>query len=94
MSNNDNISYYIRKSGVVVRLINGVILEYLNPECKWIPNQEWYMSMFVDGEEELQRISKNQVETIINAKLNSSQININEDQNIQRQDKSCYFFYK
>ena len=37
------------------------------------------MSMFVDGEEEYQRISKNQVETIINAKLNSSKININED---------------
>ena len=79
MSNNDNISYYIRKSGVIVRLINGVILEYLNPECKWIPNQEWYMSMFVDGKEEQQKISKNQVEMIINAKLNSSKININED---------------
>ena len=77
MSNNDNISYYIRKSGVIVRLINGVILEYLNPECKWMPNQEWFVSMFVDREDIYQEISEAEAMQRIYEKLNSSKINNN-----------------
>ena len=80
MNQNHNISYYVRKpNDVIVRLVDGVNLEYLNPECKWMPNQEWFVSMFVDREDIYQEISEAEALHRIYEKLNSSQININED---------------
>ena len=59
MNQNLNISYYVRKpNDVIVRLVDGVNLEYLNPECKWMPNKESYVSMFVDREDIYQEISE------------------------------------
>ena len=67
-----NIEYFMRKSGVIVRLIDGVILEYLNSEYNWLPNQEWFVSMFVDGEDEFTRLTKEQVDNYINNKINAN----------------------
>ena len=66
------IKYYIRKSGRIVRVIDDVTLEYLNEECEWIPNQEWYVAMFIDGEDEYKEVSPEYVKQIINEKLNST----------------------
>ena len=67
-----NIEYFMRKSGVIVRLIDGVILEYLNSEYNWLPNQEWFVSMFVDGEDEFTRLTKEQVDNYINNRINAN----------------------
>lgn len=68
--------YFIRKSEVIVCLKNETALYYLNPECEWIRNQEWYMSMFVDGDDEYKEITEEEVKKYINNKL-SSKLNIN-----------------
>ena len=70
----NKIRYYIRKSGVIVRVVDEVILEYLNSECEWLPNQEWFVSMFVDGEDEFKEISEEEVNTYINNKMNSKKL--------------------
>lgn len=70
----ENIKYYMRKSGAIVRVIDGVVLEYLNAECSWIPNQEWFVSMFVDGEDDYIEITKERVDKYINDKLNSKKM--------------------
>lgn len=67
-----NIEYFMRKSGVIVRLIDGVTLEYLNSEYNWLPNQEWFVSMFVDGEDEFTKLTKEQVDNYINNKINAN----------------------
>ena len=66
-----NIEYYMRKSGIIVRLKDGIILEYLNRDCEWLPNQEWFVSMFVDGEDEFVQVTPEFVNDYINKKLNS-----------------------
>ena len=66
------IKYYMRKSGRIVRVLDDVTLEYLNDECEWVPNQEWYVAMFIDGEDEYKEVSEEYVKQIINAKLNSA----------------------
>ncbi len=68
------IEYYMRKSGVIVRVIDGVVLEYLNKEFNWIPNQEWFVSMFVDGEDEYIPLSKEKVDSLLEEKLNSKKM--------------------
>ena len=70
----ENIEYYMRKSGTIVRVTDGVILEYLNTECNWIPNQEWFVSMFVDGEDDYTKITKEYVDKYINDQLNSKKM--------------------
>ena len=70
----DNIKYYMRKTGAIVRVTDGVVLEYLNSECSWIPNQEWFVSMFVDGEDDYKELTKEQVDNFINTKLNSKKM--------------------
>lgn len=71
---NNKIKYYLRKSGVIVRIIDDVILEYLSTECEWLPNQEWFVSMFVDGEDEFKEISEEEVENYIKNKKNSKKM--------------------
>lgn len=64
--------YFIRKSGVIVCLQNETALYYLNPECEWIRNQEWYISMFVDGDDDdYKEITEEEVKEYINNKLSS-----------------------
>ena len=70
----NNIKYYMRRSGVIVRVIDNVTLEYLNTECTWLPNQEWYISMFVEGTDDFVEIKEEQVEKYIDAKLNSKKM--------------------
>ncbi len=72
MENKSSIKYYRRKSGTYVRVIDGVILQYLNPECNWIYNQEWFASMFIDGEDEYVPCTEKEVDSYIKACLNSN----------------------
>lgn len=69
---NENIKYYQRRSGVIVRVKDDVTLEYLSKEYEWIPNQEWYLSMFVDGTDDFIEINEKDVEDFLEEKLNSS----------------------
>ena len=68
----ENIKYYQRRSGVIVRVKDDVVLEYLSKEFEWIPNQEWYLSMFVDGTDEFIEINEKDVEEFLEEKLNSN----------------------
>ena len=68
----ENIKYYQRRSGVIVRVKDDVTLEYLSKEYEWIPNQEWYVSMFVDGEDDFIEIDEKDVEEFLEEKLNSN----------------------
>jgi len=74
MIKESNIKYYMRKSGTIVRVIDGVAVEYLNSECNWVLNQEWFVSMFVDGEDEFISLTEQQVDDFINKKLNSKKM--------------------
>ena len=74
MEKKEVIKYFMRRSGVIVRVKDDVTLEYLNKEYEWIPNQEWYMSMFVDGTDDYIEISETEVEKFIDDKLNSKKM--------------------
>ncbi len=71
---NENIKYYQRRSGVIVRVKDDVTLEYLSKEYEWIPNQEWYLSMFVDGTDDFIEINEKDVEDFLEEKLNSKKM--------------------
>ena len=68
------VKYYRRRSGIIVRVLDNVALEYLSKEYTWIPNQEWYVSMFVDGTDDYIEISKEEVEKFLDEKLNSKKM--------------------
>ena len=68
----ENVKYYQRRSGVIVRVKDDVTLEYLSKEYEWIPNQEWYVSMFVDGDDDFIEINEKDVEEFLEEKLNSN----------------------
>ena len=70
----ENVKYYQRRSGVIVRVIDDVTLEYLSKEFEWIPNQEWYLSMFIDGTDDFIEIDEKEVEDFLEEKLNSKKI--------------------
>ncbi len=70
----ENIKYYQRRSGVIVRVKDDVTLEYLSKEYEWIPNQEWYLSMFVDGTDDFIEIDEKDVEEFLEEKLNSKKM--------------------
>lgn len=70
----ENIKYYQRRSGVIVRVKDDVTLEYLSKEYEWIPNQEWYLSMFVDGTDDFVEINEKDVEDFLEEKLNSKKM--------------------
>ena len=69
-----NVKYYMRRSGVIVRVRDDVTLEYLSKEFEWVPNQEWFVSMFVDGDDDYIEIDEKQVEDFLEEKLNSKKI--------------------
>lgn len=71
---NESIKYYQRRSGVIVRVKDDVTLEYLSKEYEWIPNQEWYLSMFVDGTDDFIEINEKDVEAFLEEKLNSKKM--------------------
>ena len=68
--NYKNVKYYMRRSGVIVRVRDDVTLEYLSKEFEWVPNQEWFVSMFVDGDDDYIEIDEKQVEDFLEEKLN------------------------
>ncbi len=70
----ETIKYYMRRSGIIVRVRDEVALEYLSKEFNWIPNQEWYVSMFVDGTDDYIDISEKEVEEFLEEKLNSKKM--------------------
>ena len=70
----NNIKYYMRRSGVIVRVRDEVTLEYLSKEYEWVPNQEWFVSMFVDGDDDYIEIDKKQVDDFLEEKLNSKKM--------------------
>ena len=72
--NYKNVKYYMRRSGVIVRVRDDVTLEYLSKEYEWVPNQEWFVSMFVDGDDDYIKIDEKQVEDFLEEKLNSKKI--------------------
>jgi hypothetical protein len=69
-----NVKYYLRKSGVYVRVVDDVNLEYLTSGCEWLPNQEWFLSMFIDGEDEFIEVPKEIVDNYIKEQLNSKKM--------------------
>ena len=69
----ENTRYFKREdlneNGVIsytyVRLVGETTLEYLNLEYEWKPNQEWFVSMFYDGEVSFVEVSKEEVDEYI-----------------------------
>ena len=78
MENLDKIRYYrLKEEGendIFVRVRNEVNLEYLNSEFEWIPNQEWFVSMFYDKDIDYEEVLENDVNLYIANKLNSYNI--------------------
>ena len=64
------VKYYLRTdSRIFVRVKDEVIVEYLNPEFEWVLNQEWYMSMFVNKEDNYIEVSEEFVNSYIDNNL-------------------------
>lgn len=64
------IKYYLRTdSRVFVRLKDEVIVEYLNKEFEWVPNQEWSISMFVEKLDNFVEVSEEFVNSYIDNNL-------------------------
>ncbi len=78
MENLDKIRYYrLKEEGendIFVRVRNEVNLEYLNSEFEWIPNQEWFVSMFYDKDIDYEEVLENDVNLYIANKLNSKKM--------------------
>ena len=76
---NNNTKYYelLKEEGendIFVRVLNGVNLEYLNSELEWIPNQEWFVAMFYDGDIDYKEVSEDVVNKYIIEHLNSKKM--------------------
>ena len=82
MENLDKIRYYrLKEEGendIFVRVRNEVNLEYLNSEFEWIPNQEWFVSMFYDKDIDYEAINSNIVENKINGRYGYQQNKVNK----------------
>lgn len=64
------VKYYLRTdSRVFVRLKDEVIVEYLNKEFEWVSNQEWYISMFVEKQDNYIEVSEEFVNSYIDNNL-------------------------
>ena len=78
MENLDKVKYYrLKEEGendIFVRVRNEVNLEYLNSEFEWIPNQEWFVSMFYDKDVDYEEVLENDVNLYIANKLNSKKM--------------------
>lgn len=70
-NNTENVRYFIRESGKIVRLSNDVIVEFLDNECNWVLNQEWFDSMFSTGEDSFQEVNEEFVNNYIFSRLHS-----------------------
>jgi len=60
----DEVKYYKRESGGIVRLTNRVTLHYLDDNGNWIPNQ-YAMNMFYDSTIDFWEITAEEVAKII-----------------------------
>ena len=67
---NNNIKYFIRETGGIVRLTNEVIVHSLDLNGEWIPNQ-YLISMFIDGMEDYKEITEDEVNEIIEERKNN-----------------------
>lgn len=72
MKDRENVRYFERASGVIVRVIDDVTLDYLTESCDWVPNQDWYVSMFIEGIDPYQEVGEDYVNKIIEDKLNAT----------------------
>ena len=75
----DNIKYYklLKEEGendIFVRVIDDINLEYLNSELEWIPNQEWYVAMFYDGDIDYKEVKSDDIDKYIMEHLNSKKM--------------------
>ena len=75
MKEKNNIKYYklLGEDDIVtyIRVVDDVNLEYLNRENEWVKNQEWYVAIFIDGEEDYLEVTENEVFQYIYDRLNS-----------------------
>ena len=74
-----NIKYYklLKEEGendIFVRVIDDINLEYLNSELEWIPNQEWYVAMFYDGDIDYKEVKSDDIDKYIMEHLNSKKM--------------------
>ena len=79
MEKEDNIKYYklLKEEGendIFVRVLDDVNLEYLNSELEWIPNQEWYVAMFYDGDIDYKEVKSDDIDKYIMEHLNSKKM--------------------
>ena len=65
----ENIKYYRREYGGIVRLINSITLHSLDQFGFWIPNQR-AISMFYDEPVDYEEIAAEEVEQIISSRKN------------------------
>lgn len=73
----ENTRYFKREdlneNGVIsytyLRLVGKTTLEYLNREYEWKSNQEWFVSMFYDGEVSFVEVPKKEVDEYIAAQI-------------------------
>lgn len=66
---NDNIKYYLRKNGGIVRLTNDVTVHSLDLNGEWIPNQ-YLISMFIDGMDDYKEITEDEVNNVMESLKN------------------------
>ena len=79
MEKEDNIKYYklLKEEGendIFVRVLDDINLEYLNSELEWIPNQEWYVAMFYDGDIDYKEVKSDDINKYIMEHLNSKKM--------------------
>ena len=74
--------YFLRETGGLVRLADGVLVFSLDQNGEWVPNQYLY-SMFVDGMVDYEEISAAEAARVIKTKKAG-----------QRKNKPCLLFAK
>lgn len=65
---NDNIKYFRREKGGIVRLTNEVTVHSLDLNGEWVPNQ-YLISMFIDGMDDYVEITEEEVNVIIQSRI-------------------------
>ena len=60
----ENIKYYKREKGGIVKLENNLLVYSLDLQGNWVSNQ-YLLSMFVDGMDDFKIISEDEVNQII-----------------------------
>ena len=69
---NKNIQFYRREKGGIVCLVNQALVYSLDVNGEWVHNQYLY-SMFVDGMEDYEPITENEISQIIEERKRENQ---------------------